>query len=160
MSKRKFEALKNYTTTISEEQTIMEIEKILITFGAQAIFKVYDEEQNVKAVSFQVTKKFGDEQIRHLAFKLPMEEQKVLQLLKQQRSDGIITRSGHDNIEQARRTGWRIIKDWIDSQVALLEIKMVKLEQIFLPYMWDMDKDETLYEKLEKNQFKMIEGKK
>ena len=36
--------------------------------------------------------------------------------------------------EQARRTAWRITKDWVDAQLAIIETKMVTTAQVFLPY--------------------------
>jgi hypothetical protein len=30
---------------------------------------------------------------------------------------------------------WRIIKDWVEAQMAILESQMVQMEEIFLPYM-------------------------
>lgn len=54
--------------------------------------------------------------------------------------------------EQAERVAWRILKDWIEAQMALLDIQMVKFEEIFLPYI-QINKDETIYQRLEKEQF-------
>jgi hypothetical protein len=36
---------------------------------------------------------------------------------------------------QAERVAWRIIKDWVETQMAILESQMVQMEEIFLPYM-------------------------
>ena len=38
---------------------------------------------------------------------------------------------------QAKRTAWKNIQDWIDAQLALVETEMVKLEEVFLPYIVD-----------------------
>lgn len=144
-------ALKNYTTQISLEKTMMEIEKILAEHGATHIFKMYDENRNPCALAFKCL--VNDNLI---AFKLPMEEEKILQVFKKSRQ----VPQSRCNIDQARRTGWRIIKDWIDSQMALIEINVVKFEQVFLPYMYDEVNDQTLFQKFEKRDFNMqIEDK-
>ena len=59
-------------------------------------------------------------------------------------------------MQQAERVAWRILKDWIEAQMALLDIEMVKMEEIFMPYIVDQ-KGQTLYEKLEQKQFLLEE---
>ena len=36
--------------------------------------------------------------------------------------------------EQAVRTAWRIVKDWVEAQMALVETQMVSTQDVFLPY--------------------------
>ena len=38
------------------------------------------------------------------------------------------------NGPQAFRTGWRIIKDWVDSQIAYVQAGQGRMDQVFLPY--------------------------
>lgn len=47
---------------------------------------------------------------------------------------------------------WRILKDWVEVQMALLDMKMVQFEEIFMPYI-EINNGQTLYEKLEEQQF-------
>ena len=35
---------------------------------------------------------------------------------------------------QATRTAWRIVKDWVEAHIALVETQMVTAPQVFLPY--------------------------
>ena len=42
---------------------------------------------------------------------------------------------------------WRIIKDWIDSQLSLLEMNFADAVQIFLPYAYNPVENKTMYEK-------------
>ena len=58
--------------------------------------------------------------------------------------------------EQAERVAWRILKDWIEAQMALLDIEMVRFEEIFLPYI-ETNTGKTVFERLEKQQF-LING--
>ena len=57
-----------------------------------------------------------------------------------------------DTPEQAERVAWRILKDWVEVQMALLDMKMVQFEEIFMPYI-EINNGQTLYEKLEEQQF-------
>ena len=36
--------------------------------------------------------------------------------------------------EQATRVAWRIVKDWLAAQLAMIEAGLVDLEEVFLPY--------------------------
>ena len=144
--------LKNYTTSIDVEKTMMEIEKILANHGATHIFKMY-KDGNPTALAFKFM--IGEQLI---GFKLPMEDEKILQVFKNAVHKGELQKRYWNDIEQARRTGWRIVKDWVDAQMALLEINVVKFEEIFLPYMYDEKKGETLFQMLEKKKFNLAIG--
>lgn len=148
-------ALKNYTTTISVEKTIMEIEKILAKAGATHIFKMYDAQGEPCALAFKCV---VNENI--IAFKLPMEHNKIIMVFRKAVSEGKLKKKYSQDTQQAKRTGWRIIKDWVHSQMALMEINVVKFEEVFLPYMYDEKNDETLFQKFEKRDFNLqIENK-
>jgi hypothetical protein len=54
--------------------------------------------------------------------------------------------------EQALRVSWRIIKDWVEAQMAIVDTKMVQLEQVFLPYVI-MPDGRTLYERVRDARF-------
>jgi hypothetical protein len=145
-------AIKNYTTQIRIEKTIAEVESILAEAGANAIFKMYDEQKQPAAIAFKL---WLPDIEKELAFKLPMEAEKILSLLKQK---GIPKKL--QCIEQAHRVGWRVIKDWLDAQMALIKIRLVKPQQVFLPYMYDQRTDSTLYDKIESQGFQALEYQK
>ena len=53
---------------------------------------------------------------------------------------------------QAKRVAWRIVKDWVEAQMALLDTTMMSLDQIFLPYML-LTPEQTVYERVKGLQF-------
>jgi hypothetical protein len=55
-----------------------------------------------------------------------------------------------ENRAQAVRTAWRIVKDWVEAQMALVETQMVTTQQVFLPYAIMKD-GRTLTEHVEQN---------
>lgn len=61
--------------------------------------------------------------------------------------------------KQAAMTAWRILKDWVAAQLAIIETEMVVIEQVFLPYLL-LDKDTTLYDSMDKKGFYLTGGKK
>lgn len=139
-------ALKNYTTQISVDKTIMEIEKILRRAGAEKILKEYHGDGDNLAISFIINTPQGKMPIR-----LPMNEREVSQVLQ---NDGKLPMRLRNDIGHARRVGWRIIKDWLDAQMAILETRMVKVEEVFLPYAYDAISNKTLFQKFEETKFK------
>jgi hypothetical protein len=56
------------------------------------------------------------------------------------------------DFEQEYRTAWRNVLDWIEAQMAMIDTGMVKLIEVFLPYMTD-GTGTTYFEVLEKKQF-------
>jgi hypothetical protein len=149
-------AILNYTTKIPVEKTIAEIESILAQSGAEKILKDYDNQSNVEAISFVIRTEKGK-----LSFRLPMNQEAVLQTLKNQ--SGEYKTVGCSKVrkvpgtmvtkEQAGRVGWRIIKDWLEAQLALFFLQMVKIEEIFLPYMYNERTKQTMFQMLEKKGF-------
>ena len=133
-------ALKNYTTTISVEKTIGEIQALLAKAGASRIMTEYDDTGNIVALSFQL--KLGED---FIAFNLPADWRPVEKVLLAQR-----VVPAYRSEEQARRTAWRITKDWIDAQLAIIETKMVTTAQVFLPYAVTPS-GETLYQHIAQN---------
>lgn len=47
--------------------------------------------------------------------------------------------------EQAERTAWRNIRDWVLAQMAFVEAGNVEVDEVFLPYLTD-GKGRTLYQ--------------
>ena len=56
--------------------------------------------------------------------------------------------------QQAVRASWRILKDWVEAQMALLETGMVTMDEIFLPYM--LFGGQSLYQALTAGEFKAL----
>ncbi len=119
-------AILNYTTTIEASKTVMEIQKILVTHGAKSILTNYDSNGVIESLSFLVNTPQGE-----IGIKLPVNPDAVLKVMSKYGSKvpyRLQTRT------QAIRIAWRILKDWVEAQMAILETEMVKIDQIFLPY--------------------------
>lgn len=137
-------AILNYTTTVDAYKTVAEIERILVKHKALSIMKNYDGEQ-ITALSFVV-----DTGYNQIPIKLPAKVDECLKVLEHEKKKG--TKNVKATTEQAERVAWRILKDWIEVQMALLDIQMVKFEEVFMPYIVDKH-GRTLFEKLEEQQF-------
>jgi hypothetical protein len=82
-------------------------------------------------------------------------------LLKQQWDAGLIShKRGAEKtygFEQAYRLAWRNILDWVQAQMALLDIGMAKMEEVFLPYVINRE-GKTLFEYYEHRGFQLPSG--
>lgn len=137
-------AILNYTTTVDAFKTVSEIEYILMKHKAKSIMKNYDGE-SITGLSFLI-----DTGVQQIPVRLPVKVDECLEVLKREKAKG--ARSIKATRDQAERVGWRILKDWVEAQMALLDIEMVRFEEIFLPYI-ETNTGQTIYERLEEKRF-------
>jgi hypothetical protein len=152
MSEKSYDRIKNFSTEIPVSRTVAEIEKMLTKYGATHIMKEYNGEIPVMLV-FAITTEHGKMGVR-----LPIHPDRVLSVFKLQVNNRLLPNKYWDGewaIAQAHRVAWRIVKDWLDAQLTLLNIQMVKIEEIFLPYIYNDKLKMTVYEMLEKNKFNL-----
>jgi len=133
-------ALLNYTTKIEPEQTIAEIQRLLAKHGVSAMMTEYDG-PHVAAVSFRINVEGNP-----IGFKLPCNWRAVLEVINADRK----IRHGYKTNDQAIRTAGRIIFEWVRTQLALVEVNMVTVPQVFLPYAIMRD-GKTLSEHVERD---------
>lgn len=143
-------AILNYTTTVDSFKTVSEIEYILMKHGAKSIMKNYDDE-SITGLSFLI-----DTGMQQIPIRLPVKIDECFEILKMEKKN-----SPRSNIkatrEQAERVAWRILKDWVAAQMALLDIQMVRFEEIFLPYI-ETQSGQTIYERLAERKFLIESG--
>ena len=132
----------NYTTYIDAHQTIAEIQHLLVRAGASAVLSEFDDTGNIVALSFKM--RLGEEDI---SFRLPTDWRQILQSLEQQKRRNSRVKATED---QARRVAWRITKDWVEAQLAIIETRMVTTAQVFLPYAVT-NNGQSLYEYIGQN---------
>ena len=131
--------LLNYTTKVDVYTTIGAIQGILVKHGAKKIMQDYDDGGHVQALSFMVETPADPRGVR-----LPANAEAVQRVLTRQKVKA--------DREQAERVAWRIVKDWVEAQMAILESEMVQLDEIFLPYMIINNSGQTLFEHYRQNQ--------
>jgi len=138
----------NYTTEVAALKSIGEIQGMLVAHGAKQILIAYGDKGEPVGLAFIIATPYGD-----TPFRLPANMGKVEAVLLQQlassnrrRWDTKYQEQRKVKIkEQASRVAWRILKDWVRAQVAILEAEMVTIDQIFLPYM-ETGQGKTLYQ--------------
>ena len=124
----------NYSTTVTALKSIGEIQGMLVAHGAKHILMDYDAEGPV-GLAVIIGTPYGD-----TPFRLPANIDRVQAVLNKQRVRTQVSR------ELASRVAWRILKDWIRAQTAILETEIVSVDQVFLPYMQMGKEGKILYE--------------
>lgn len=130
----------NYTTTIAVDKTMGEITRLLSSHGARRVMIDYDGQGNPQAVAFRIVTPFGEQ-----AFRLPANLDGVWRVLTNQHEAGKV-QPRFATREQAARVGWRIIKDWLGAQMAIIEAGVASADEVFFPYLLSQDGRTTAYE--------------
>lgn len=150
--------IKNYTSgkdtkTEGLKLTMDKIQKILVAHNAKSINFEY-KEGKVSGLIFVLEINGTD-----FGFKLPSKTEKVEQIFLNEKKkrvryswDKENTKLSEAEVEQAQRTAWANIRDWVDAQMALIETEQVKFEEVFLPYMIDRN-GKSYFEHLQEKQF-------
>lgn len=156
--------LKNYTSDVPVSQTVYRIEQVLIRCGASGITKEYlDTKGNIGAITFTIETPSGPVTIR-----IPADTQKALDALWIDYVDGDkLSPNGNelywntrkkkrkaDFKEQAERTAWKIMQDWVEVQMSMIQLKQAETLQVFLPYV--MCGNETVYQRLKTGGLKQL----
>lgn len=136
--------IKNYTSNVDPFVSIGEIQSALAKAGAAKIMVDYDGGDPV-AVSFMLHTQMGDR-----GFSLPAPVDGTLRAFAKQRVKVA-------DKQQARRTAWRNVRDWILAQCALIESCDVPVDQVFLPYLTD-NTGRTLYDVYRGGQLMLGDG--
>ncbi len=114
--------ISRYTTSVPVSKTVAEIQAVLAKAGANAVATRFDAGK-ATGVSFTIIGTRGEE-----AYTLPVNVAGVHKVLQKQ-----VSRNATE--AQAERVAWRIVKDWLVAQTALVEAGQANLEQVMLPYM-------------------------
>ena len=129
--------IKNYTSTVPVSRTIARIEEHLAVIGASHIAKEY-QDGKVAGITFSLPF-----QGRHPAFRIPAQPEVVYEILT--KGKRIQARSQDSYREQALRTAWKIVADWVEVQCAMVQLKQAEPMQVFFSCL--LHKGETIYQR-------------
>lgn len=110
-------------TRVDYNKTISEIQQHLVRAGAKKIVFDYDEAELPCVLTFSYPGVNG-----FIVFSLPLRFQGISKILDKQKSQKFT------GDLQPINTAWRIMKEWILSQLAFVEAEIAELPEVFLPY--------------------------
>jgi hypothetical protein len=146
---KKFD-IRNYTSSVAADKSILEIERILIEMGARNIAKQYDGFGKVDALSFSIPNGEGV-----IPFQLPVKRQALIDLFI-----GSIKRPTQTQKEmakaQADRTAWKNMKEWVHLQATMIKLGQVEFQEVFMPYIFSMERGKTAYQIMQEGGYQKL----
>lgn len=135
--------IKNYTSTVDASKSMAKIIDLLVEIGATDISQKFENKMCI-GITFLYT----DVRLNQtLAFNLKANVDECFKILWKE-----IRRPQPDSkqrtMQQANRTAWKIICDWVEIQCSMILLKQAEPLQMFLPYVFDVKSQETLYDKV------------
>ena len=128
----------NYTTTVSALRTASQVQDMLAKHGASEVSLRYANGAPV-ALSFTIGTSHGARD-----FRLPVNVEGVYDVIKKHGS-GVPPR--YQSRAQAEKIAWRITKDWVEAQLAMIEAGLSRLDEVMLPFMMVGEYGQTLSER-------------
>ena len=136
----------DYTTKVNAKDTVDQLQSKLAEAGASGVSIEYEGGEPV-ALSFALNLRG-----QQFNYRLPSNWRGVKAALER---DNVETRYRND--AQAKRVAWRIVKDWTEAQLALIDAGLAELGRVFLPYVLSKD-GRTLYEIFKEEEMPQLEG--
>lgn len=134
----------NYTTTILVTQTAGECQAILAAAGASSVAVHYENSQPAE-LSFSLRTPHG---LRN--FTLPVDVNAMQAVLTKAERAGDFAplkkaAGKFASREHAANVAWRVVKDWLEANLALIAAQMATLTEVMLPYL-HVDEGRTLWQ--------------
>lgn len=143
--------LKNYTSQVSAIKSINYIEAQLVKSGARTVVKIYDEDKKITGIWFVMQIDGKD-----IPFKLPSRVEACETVLISNLGPRTRPETRKKIPQQAERTAWKILSDWVEAQMAMVELAQIEITEIFLPYIYDQKNDQTFFEKIKSTNFQNL----
>lgn len=137
-------AIKNYTTEVDAHKSLAEIQGALASHGARKIMIDYSAEGRPVGIAFGIETPDGPK-----GFLLPANVEGVFAAFQKQKVKA--------QYDQAERTAWRNIRDWVLAQMAIIEAGQVEITEVFFPYLTD-GRGETVYQLYQNRQILLCNG--
>lgn len=112
----------NYTTTVSAQSSIAEIQRMLAQAGATSVTMIYE---SALPTGIEFSLLVGSNMF---SFRLPCNMKGVVSVLAK-------AEPRYRRPEHIAAVSWRILKDWTEAQLAIIQAQMAQPSEVFFPYM-------------------------
>lgn len=125
------------------EKSIENVKNLLVNAGAYSVIEKYENKQ-VSGIAFV----FPIDN-KAMTFQLPARVECIKKYLikSENMSESVAFR-------QAQKTAWRLIHEWVQIQLTMIQLDQADPLELFFPYL--TDGTQTYYEKLKSNDFKQL----
>ena len=135
----------NYTTKIPAKRTAGECLDLLAEAGAHSVSVTYSSRVPA-GLAFRLDTAGGRRD-----FTLPVDADSMQAALRKALKTDRPHVSGNEfdrmlGREHPVNVAWRVIRDWLEAQLALISAQMASLDQVMLPYL-EVDPGQTLYQR-------------
>ena len=143
----------NYSTKVPAARTVAEVTTLLAEAGADAIGTTYSNRKPT-GVSFVLN---GN------PYRLPVDHAGMHRaiLAAERRGDlrgvGGISKAVLLSADHSERVAWRVVLQWLEAQLALVQADLARVDQVMLPYL-QVDHDVSLYARWAEQQQLAIES--
>lgn len=135
----------NYTTQVAADKTAHECLTVLGKYGARRAGVAYGADRVPMGITFVLDTRWGQR-----GYEIALNFDGTRDSLERAYKDRRIERkyTGH---AQAQRVAWRVLKMWLESNLALVEAGLQAAEKVLLPYML-LAPDLTMFEEYDRQQ--------
>ncbi len=143
-------AIANYSTTVSVSASMGEVTGALAKRGVTRISTMFDDDGAPAGIAFTMKTPYGVQE-----FELPVRVEGVqAALIRDKVAPKMRTK------EHAARVAWRIARDWLRAQSALIDAELATLDEVMVPYMIGNAKGQTVYQMVVESGLKQLEAGK
>lgn len=134
----------NYTTRIAAAQTVSEMQALLAAHGARRITVEYDDGGVPASIGFVLELPHGTR-----SFGITASIDSMEQLLHSEERAGRLksgSKADRTSRAQSERVAWRVMKTWLEAQLALVAAGMIDVDQALFAFLQVDPAGTTLYE--------------
>ncbi len=143
---RQYKKFYMHSTSIEPEKSSYEMQNILRSIGATHIVTEYEDGEAV-GMFFAI-----DMQGKGVSFSIPIRWENVQQAMIESGVRKGICR----DVDQCKRTAWRIALRWVQAQGALIQAGGAEVVEAFMPYARVDSVGTTFYQQIKEQKFKML----
>ena len=140
--------LKNYTSGVPTSKTISRIEEVIAGAGATGVLKDYEGGRLI-ALRFRIVMPNG----QPATIRLPANSEAVFKVMMSKVRRPRASTEGKI-MEQAERTAWKLMQDWVEVQISLIDMQQAEISEVFMPFLWDGK--QTFFTAWKENRFKEL----
>lgn len=140
----------NYSTDVAVEKSMGEVIGALTKRGVTRISTMFDDDGRPAGIAFTMKTEYGIHE-----FELPVRTAGVQAALIK---DGVQPK--FRTYEHAAKVAWRIARDWLRAQSALIDAELATLDEVMSPYLVLDNKGTTVYAAIRAQGLKALEASK